>query len=316
MNFCPRCGTKVVGRFCGTCGQRTDGVASTDLTVASSPSSSDAPQPANIASEEINPAHTSTPSLTPLASERSTGVVLPQGRARRQLVWETRFVMFAFLVTGVITAVLVFVQHFFNATSAKEFATIIYHHQVLNMFAGMFAYLTVLAPVPIALFLLSRTGQTPEVLGLGRPQFKRDILPGLGIFAAAFAIEVALALPFTSLINHHSSLINTASANHSPKYYLVEGIFISAITAITEETIVNGYLITRLNQMGWSPRRALILSLILRTSYHVYYGIGFIFTIPLGYIVTRSFQRHHKLTRPIVAHFLYDAIIFSVGVLT
>jgi membrane protease YdiL (CAAX protease family) len=267
-------------------------------------------------SDQANPTNVSAPTLTPPSVERSMSVGLPQGRARRQIVWETRFVMFAFLVTGIISAVLVFVQHFYNATSAKEFATIIYHHQVLNMFAGMFAYLSVLAPVPIALFLLSRTGQTPQVLGLGRPQFKRDVLPGLGIFAVAFLIEIALAVPFTSLINHHSSLINTASVNHSPKYYLVEGIFISAITAITEETIVNGYLITRLGQMGWTPRRALILSLILRTSYHVYYGIGFILTIPLGYIVTRSFQKHHKLTRPIVAHFLYDAIIFTVGVLT
>ena len=41
---------------------------------------------------------------------------------------------------------------------------------------------------------------------------------------------------------------------------------VSAITAITEETLVSGYLLTRLEQLGWDPRWALTVSLALRTS--------------------------------------------------
>jgi membrane protease YdiL (CAAX protease family) len=59
-----------------------------------------------------------------------------------------------------------------------------------------------------------------------------------------------------------------------------------------------------------------VLSLVLRTSYHIYYGWGFLFTVPLGYFVTRSFQKHHTLSRPIVAHFFYDAILFTISILT
>jgi membrane protease YdiL (CAAX protease family) len=47
----------------------------------------------------------------------------------------------------------------------------------------------------------------------------------------------------------------------------------------------------------------------------VYYGLGFLLTIPLGYFVTRSFQKHRRLMRPIVAHFIYDAALFTVSVL-
>ena len=54
----------------------------------------------------------------------------------------------------------------------------------------------------------------------------------------------------------------------------------SAATAITEEVLVNGYLNTRLYQLGWSPRASLLLSLTLRTSYHIYYGIGFLLHSP------------------------------------
>jgi uncharacterized protein len=80
--------------------------------------------------------------------------------------------------------------------------------------------------------------------------------------------------------------------------------------------ISNGYLITRLGQLGWTPRSALILSLALRTSYHVYYGLGFLLTVPFGYLVTRSFQKHRRLNRPIAAHFIYDAVLSTIAILS
>ena len=70
-----------------------------------------------------------------------------------------------------------------------------------------------------------------------------------------------------------------------------------------------------LEQLGWDPRWALTVSLALRTSYHVYYGLGFLVTIPFGYYATRSFQKHRRLARPIFAHFLYDAVLITISVL-
>ncbi len=78
---------------------------------------------------------------------------------------------------------------------------------------------------------------------------------------------------------------------------------------------MNGYLVTRLQQFGWGDRAALVLSLTLRTSYHVYYGLGFLLTVPFGYLVTRSFQQHRRLNRSIAAHFLYDAVLFTIAIL-
>jgi hypothetical protein len=37
--------------------------------------------------------------------------------------------------------------------------------------------------------------------------------------------------------------------------------------------------------------------------------------VPFGFFVTRSFQKHHKLNRPIVAHFLFDAILITISIL-
>ena len=233
---------------------------------------------------------------------------------QRTLSWEMRCVMFAFLSTGIVGALLVLVDHVSGVADIPRFPHIV-SNQVLNMFVGMLSYAPTMAVVPIALFLLARTGQTRTVLGIGVPSWREDIFPALGIGAAAFGVEILLFIPFAGLLSGHPGLLNSVTDGNFPKYYLIEGIFMSAVTAVTEEVLVNGYFLTRLQQLGWSPRSALIVSLVFRTSYHVYYGIGFLFTIPFGYFVTRSFQKHQRLNRPIWAHFLYDAILFSISIL-
>jgi hypothetical protein len=296
MNYCTACGTKVVGAYCTSCGRST---TSAPPTLTAAPFSLTEQLPEVIAE-------------TSLAAPPRT-IDLPTGDRRRQILLETWFVMIAFLTPAVISAVLSFFNSY-SGTSETRFPTIV-SNNVGNLLLGMLAYLPVMAVVPIALFLLWRTGQGRQELGLGVPSFSRDVLPGLGIGAAAFGMEFLMLIPFAALITRHSKLINTVSVGRFPKYFLIEGILMSAITAVTEKVLVNGYLITRLYQLGWSPRKSLILSLALRTSYHVYYGFGFILTIPFGYLVTRSFQKHVKLNRPIVAHFLFDAILLSIVIL-
>ncbi len=223
--------------------------------------------------------------------------------------------MLAFLLPAVMAAVILFAQHEEGVASVARFPTIVQAQPVVNLILGIFAYLPVAAVVPLALFLLARTGQPPSVMGLGVPSFLGDVLPGLGIAAAAFGSELIILVPLSPLLIHHSSLINQVPTGHVPWYYLFWGLAISATTAVTEEVLVNGYLLTRLGQFGWTPRSALLLSLTLRTSYHVYYGLGFLLTIPFGFFVTRSFQKHRKLTRPITAHFLFDAILVTISIL-
>jgi hypothetical protein len=240
---------------------------------------------------------------------------LPPGPLRTTMVWETRFVMLAFLAPVVVTAVIVLFQHVAGVQNFTVFPTLVHHQPVVNLLLLILGYLPVASTVPLALLLLSRTGQGPKVLGMGLPSFTRDIIPGLGIGALAIACEFILIIPFAHLLSEHPGLVNKVSEGSVPKYYIIYGLILSATTAIAEEVLVNGYLLTRLHQLGWSDKKSLALSLTLRTSYHVYYGFGFLLTVPFGYFNTRSFQKHHKLNRPIVAHFLFDAILLSIAIL-
>jgi membrane protease YdiL (CAAX protease family) len=235
---------------------------------------------------------------------------------RRSLRWETVFVMLAFLVPGVAGAIVIFAQHISGVGTVTRFQVLIEGHPLENMIIGMIAYLAVACIVPLALLLLIRTGQSPKVLGLGWPGLRSDIGPAIGIIAASWGSEIVLLLVLSPLLNADSRLNAPTPVGSVPHYYVIWGLMISATTAIAEEVLMNGYLMTRLSQLGWSPTSALILGIVLRTSYHVYYGIGFVATIPIAYFLTRSFQKRGRLTRPIVAHFLYDAVLITIAVLT
>ena len=244
-----------------------------------------------------------------------TKIELPEP-TQRYLRWETVFVMVAFLLPVVTGAVVLFAQHVSGVGAVTRFPVAVRGHPLENMIIGMIAYSAVACVAPLALLLLSRTGQGPKVLGLGWPGWRSDIWPAIGLIGASWGTEVVLLIVLAPVLTANSRLNAQTPVGAVPHYYVIYGLMISATTAIAEEVLMNGYLMTRLSQLGWSPTAALILGIALRTSYHVYYGIGFVATIPAAYFFTRSFQKRGRLTRPIVAHFLYDAILITIAVLT
>ena len=232
--------------------------------------------------------------------------------SKRDLKLETWLVMVATLTPWLISAVVVLGSHLATGRSLNPLPTFDRHQPAVNIVLGLISYVPTAVMVPLTLLLLARTGQRPRDLGLTRASWS-DIGTAVGLAVAALAAEFALAIILSPIA--HSKLANSTGPLHVPTYYIVFGLSQSLLTSIAEETALNGYLITRLDQLGWSPARAFWLSLALRTSYHSYYGIGLIFTLPFGYFVTRSFQKHRKLSRPILAHFLYDSTVFLVAIL-
>src|ERR1700730_16817359 len=94
-------------------------------------------------------------------------------QSRRGLVLETWFVQLAFLVPSVLAAVDLLAART-GGSAITRFPTIV-SNPVANLILGVLTYLQVAAMVPIALLLLSRTGQSPAELGLGRPTWRRDV---------------------------------------------------------------------------------------------------------------------------------------------
>ena len=255
------------------------------------------------------------PSVLPDPGLRSETAPAVTGSARRLLGWETVAVTAAFVLPATVAAISIFARHVARVSNLDEFQLPLRGHLAASLVLMIILYLTTAAVVPIALLLLARSGPSPSTLGLNRKALRADALPAVGLLLASWLATAIVVLPFSPLLDN-GVVSNSQHNTHVPAYFVIYALVVSAVTAINEEVVVNGYLLTRLAQQGWRPWPSLAVSLALRTSYHAYYGVALLATVPFGYLATRSFQKHRRLGRAIGAHFLNDAVLLTAAVLT
>lgn len=175
-------------------------------------------------------------------------------------------------------------------------------YQLAGVFLGII-------PALLALYLLNRTD--PPVfarigLDLRRPVF--DIgggilltacigIPGLGFYLVARTVGI------------NTDVVPAALGEH---WWTVPVLILSAFhNAFVEEVIVVGYLLLRLERLGWHPVVAIAASSLLRGTYHLYQGFGgFVGNLIMGVIFALVFRRVRRVGPLVVAHLLIDVFAF------
>ena len=72
-----------------------------------------------------------------------------------------------------------------------------------------------------------------------------------------------------------------------------------------------GYLYQRLERLGWSPRRILLVSALLRGAYHTYQGVGpGLANLGMGLVFCEWYRRTRRTLPLVVAHTLIDVFAF------
>lgn len=169
--------------------------------------------------------------------------------------------------------------------------------------------LITLAPVALVLYLMARSGEPPSELGLdttrpGQDAARGAVLAaviggaGLGLYLAAYSLGISL---------------NVVPENLPAVWWRIPVLVLDGIqNGVLEEILVVGYLLRRLDQLGWSPQRAIAVSALLRGSYHLYQGFGgFLGNAAMGVIFGVLYRRWGRVTPMIVAHSLIDIVAFT-----
>jgi membrane protease YdiL (CAAX protease family) len=74
---------------------------------------------------------------------------------------------------------------------------------------------------------------------------------------------------------------------------------------------VVGYLFNRLTKLGTSVKTQIVISALIRGSYHLYQGFGgFIGNFVMGLVFGWAYRRWGQIAPLVVAHFLLDAFSF------
>jgi membrane protease YdiL (CAAX protease family) len=161
-----------------------------------------------------------------------------------------------------------------------------------------------LAPVGLVIHLLHRNGESLSDIGVDRRRPRSDLARGALIAAVIGGAGLLLYLGAYALgINRAVIPADLPAA----WWRIPVEVLIAAQNGILEEVLVSGYLLRRLDQLGWRPSRALAVSAVLRGSYHLYQGVGgFVGNLIMGVIFGRLFQRWGRAAPLIVAHTLID----------
>jgi len=166
-----------------------------------------------------------------------------------------------------------------------------------------------LAPAFLVLHLVRRDGEGLVGVGLQTDRPRSDILRGLWLFLVVAAGGLAIYLGAVALgVNRF--VVPVPPLGH---WWPVPALFMNAAqAALLEEIIVLGYLVTRLQQLSFSPVAAIVTAAVLRGSYHLYQGWGgFAGNLLMGLLFGVLFLRWRRTWPFVVAHFLLDV---SAGV--
>jgi membrane protease YdiL (CAAX protease family) len=166
-----------------------------------------------------------------------------------------------------------------------------------------------LVPVLLVLYLLNLTNRPAGRLigvNLRRPRFDLGFgalialgigIPGLGLYLGARALGLNTQVQASALADN---------------WWTIPVLVLSAFqNAALEEVIMIGYLFTRFRQLGWQPWVILIVSAVIRGSYHLYQGFGgFAGNLIMGVIFGLIYLRWKRVAPLIVAHTLLDVAAF------
>jgi uncharacterized protein len=163
--------------------------------------------------------------------------------------------------------------------------------------------------VLVVVLLSARRGITARSLGFCWPA-TRDGRPAAAK-TARVAVWAVLALLAGGLATVALANGNTlAQPAHQDAAYLMYAMAASLTAGVVEETVVLAFVVTTLRQAGRPLPEILLVAVLLRCSYHDYYGLGVIGIAVWAAVFAWLFLRSGSVLPLIIVHAAWDANIF------
>jgi len=164
-----------------------------------------------------------------------------------------------------------------------------------------------IATLSLFLCLMQRQGRALRTIGL--TFHWTDIPTGLGLFLLSYLGSYFLA--WCAQISYFFWNHTYFHFRDSAPLYAGASVVLFAVYSFAapffEETLVRGYLMTELIGVACPVWMATIASIMLQTTYHLYYGISSALFVGFGFAVSSIyFARSRKLVPVILSHLFWD----------
>jgi membrane protease YdiL (CAAX protease family) len=223
----------------------------------------------------------------------------PRLPPRPVLRQEVLLVLFLSLAASAVYALVDLLSAPLRGVAAPLFSNVALIYQLLDI--G-----TSLVPVLLVFHFLGRSGESAASIGMDAREPASDLAWGAALAAIVGAVGLGVYVAAVEL-GVNRSVVPVPPLGH---WWTIPILLLGAArSGLLEEVIVCGYLLRRLDQMGWSKARALWASALLRGAYHLYQGYGgFVGNVALGLLFGRVYQRRGRTMPLVIAHFLIDAV--------
>lgn len=180
--------------------------------------------------------------------------------------------------------------------ASQEYLDLAY--QLANIFLAVI-------PALLALYFLSQDLRLREIALLPKV---RDFLHG--VFLAAGIGLPGIGLYFLALELGLSSQVQPNTLNGY--WWTIPVLFLAAAkAAFLEEVIAVAFLTEKLKLIQSSFWSIVLVSALLRGSYHLYQGFGgFVGNVIMGIVFAIYYQRTRRVAPLLIAHFLMDLVVF------
>ncbi|HET8525161.1 MAG TPA: CPBP family intramembrane glutamic endopeptidase [Actinomycetota bacterium] len=217
---------------------------------------------------------------------------------RRTLAEETLIVLSLSLLASAVFAILSLLEAPLRGVTVASVS------QSTQLARQFFSSLFALAPVWLVVYLVRRSGEGLEGIGLRWDRPREDVVRGVILFAIVGIGGIGIYLAAVAL-GLNRFVVPVPPLHH---WWTVPVLVLSAAeAALLEEVVVVAYLVTRLRQLGLTELAAIGLSALLRGSYHLYQGWGgFLGNVAMGVLFGFVFVRTRRAWPIVIAHFLLD----------
>ena len=194
------------------------------------------------------------------------------------------------IIEFIIVMILAFSLFIYSSSSTFFGSTSEFTHQIITSVDLYFLVIYELIILSVLFFFLKSRNWKIKDLNLNFRFYMIFIA-----FALA-SIRLIIGISITNLFN-----LNTIEPNIEFETSIVSILLVVIVNSIYEEVLLIGYLFKRLEK--FNPYIIMLLSLMIRFSFHTYQGIGNIFMIAsLGLVFGIYYIKYRKLLPLVLAH--------------
>jgi membrane protease YdiL (CAAX protease family) len=246
------------------------------------------------------------PSVATRRPDRAPAATVTDPKMRRLYGWELLVVLAIFPLGSSIAALMYLLMRVTTGFEYSSSSYVIVGEPGLSLGLSIGIVISEFAAAALVIFLLVRNEEGIQSIGLGGHQFRRDLALVLPVYIVVQLIPQELG---SALVTHFHLPGYSVSGPAVPAAFVVVSLLKSLQAAVVEEIVVLGYLVRRLEQRGWTAAAVVLVAVLVRVSYHVYYGAGVLPIVLWALASVLVYRRLRRLLPFIICHFVWDAHI-------